>query len=320
MLHHSMSPVWEFLTWSLNCCYIGRYPGQDVNGRAWAGDPRYPPGSDMGLRCRLWELRGDWKWHQVFSLRSTWMSDACCHICKATKSKPAELSYVDFTRRPAWLETRRTHEQFLMEQLPIERACNPLCYAFGFDYRCIRICSMHCVNLGIALHANGGAMHELLEHNVFEGQSVTEKFRDAFNRFKAWCSENGISCSQSCFKPYMLVTSKGEEYCYFQTKDTGLHIRMTLDFFGMLQTHSNQDLASTMTEYRGPQRTGCDELAGIDLFTGSPKAKHNSAPADCCYNVPLARLVWKDGAMWTVPILPRIFTSRVLFAAIYTSI
>ena len=180
MLQRSMEPVWAFITWSLNCCYIGKNPEKDINGLAWAGDPRYPAGAEIPLRCRLWELRGDWKWHhQVFGLRSTWMSDSVCHMCKATKSRP-ELSYVEFTSTPAWLQTCRTNAQFLTEQLPVDRACNPLCFTIGFDYRCIRICSMHCVNLGIGLFANGGAMHELLDHNVFQGEAVTEKFSGCF--------------------------------------------------------------------------------------------------------------------------------------------
>ena len=43
--------------------------------------------ADMGFRCRLAEILGDWKWHQqCFGMRSTWLSDAMCHQCAATKS------------------------------------------------------------------------------------------------------------------------------------------------------------------------------------------------------------------------------------------
>ena len=233
MLPHTMESVWGFITWSLNCCYLGKNPATDVEGRPWVGDPRFPPGQDIGFRCRLWEVRGDWKWHyQCFSLKSTWMSGAVCHVCRASKSKPNEPSYVDFTSQPAWLRTCRTHATFIEDQLPNDRPCNALCYAFGFDYKCIRFCSMHVTNLGIGLCANGGALHELLEHNVFDGDTPTDKFRSAYVRFKSWCSANRVACSQPCFKPYMLVT-KGEEYCYFQTKETDLQTNLLCKFIGI---------------------------------------------------------------------------------------
>ena len=234
MLPHTMDPVWAFITWSLNCCYNGRNPMFGVDGQLWVGDPRYLTGQDIGFRCRLWELRGDWKWHhQCFGLKSTWMSDAVCHICRATKSRPGQPSYVDFRAQPAWLPTCRTHAAFIQEQLPQDRPCNTLCYNFGFDYKCIRLCTMHVCNLGIGLFANGGAFHELLEHQVFDGETMTEKFLRAYRMFKTWCSTNNISCSQSTFKPYMLVTSKGEDYCFFQTKDPNLQYIIMLSCFIM---------------------------------------------------------------------------------------
>ena len=81
---------------------------------------------------------------------------------------------------------------------------------------------MHICNLGIGLCANGGCFHELLEHDVFEGESLTERFKTAYGQFRTWCATHSVSCSQPPFKPYMLVTSKGEDYCFFQTKDLKL--------------------------------------------------------------------------------------------------
>ena len=216
----ALEPVWLFIAWSLNCCYLGTVPEKDANGHTWSSHG-LPPGHDIGFRCRLSELRGDWKWHyQCFGLKSTWMSDYCCHRCCATKSKPAHLSYVDFRAQPHWLTTERDQQRFLSEQLPEDRNWNPILYTIGFNFRRIRICSMHTCQLGIGLHLNGSAFHELMAAGVFKGDTATERYKHAYSLFRQWCRQHKISCSQSCFKPWMLVTGKGEDFCFFQTKDT----------------------------------------------------------------------------------------------------
>ena len=170
----------------------------------------------MGFRCRLWELRGDWKWHfQCWGLQSNWMADGICHMCAASKSK-APL-YHDFTATPSWLSTVRTHEDFVLQQLPRTRCFNAMMHTIGFHYRMLRWCAMHTLHLGCGLHANGSAFHELLLHDHFPGTSEQSRFVAAFALFKNWCKASDISCSQSAFKPYMLV-AKGEEFCYLQTK------------------------------------------------------------------------------------------------------
>ena len=170
----------------------------------------------MGFRSRLWEIRGDWKWHfQCFGLQSNWMADSVCHCCAASKCNPP--LFTDFSATPAWLPTVRSHQEFLLQQLPQTRAFNSLVYSIGFDYRMVQWCGMHVVHLGIGLHANGGGMHELLQHHHFQGATEHARFASAFASFKLWCRTNGVECSQSAFKPWMLVT-KGEEFCYLQTK------------------------------------------------------------------------------------------------------
>ena len=78
---------------------------------------------------------------------------------------------------------------------------------------------MHTCQLGIGLHLNGSVLRELLDADIFPGASASERFTKAFAHFRQWTRQHGISCSQSCFKPYMLVSKSGEEFCYFQTKD-----------------------------------------------------------------------------------------------------
>ncbi|CAE7720352.1 ppk25, partial [Symbiodinium sp. CCMP2456] len=225
-----LAPVWEFLCWSLNCCYIGKTPSHGVDGEPWCS-PSANPGDDLGFRCRLWEVRGDWKWHfQCFGFSSSWLADSLCHVCSASKTNPG-CSFLDFTVSPAWLGTERSHQQFIAQQLPDSRPCNALLYTIGFDFKFIKWCSMHCVQLGIGLHANGGSIHELLQHGYLAGQNESERFNDAFLKFKAFCKANAIETSQSAFKPYMLIT-KGEEFCFLQTKAMGPNPEKPLRLIG----------------------------------------------------------------------------------------
>ena len=84
---------------------------------------------------------------------------------------------------------------------------------------------MHAVNLGIGLHANGGAFHELLARGYFPGETEAIRFAKAFKEFREWCKANGVSCSQSAFKPYMLVT-KGMSIATFKARTRAFKFKL----------------------------------------------------------------------------------------------
>ena len=174
-------------------------------------------GSDMYIdatKFHLIEIRGDWKQHaEAFRLTHRDTTFRICHQCQA--SRDPRLSFCDFRAQPAWLPTVRTHRQFLLEE--IGEPINSLIYVAKLDYRMIKFDSMHSINLGCGLHANGSAWHELLKISWF---GVGEKpfiFRSAYARFRAFLRQHKIQSSQPVFKPWMLVTT-GEEYCFFATK------------------------------------------------------------------------------------------------------
>ena len=210
----TLAPLWEYLAWSYNLMYVGTYPATGFRGSALACPGRAGMEMYKGRRFRLIEVRGDWKQHvQAFRLVHYYTGWRICHQCKA--SRGSNLSFCDFQARPAWKATVRSHREFLLEELgsPI----NMLIFTAKFHYQMIKFDSMHTVNLGCGLHANGSAWFELLKLSWFGQGDRGQLFRNAFRSFKNFTRSHQIPTSQPVFKPWMLVMS-GEEYCFFATK------------------------------------------------------------------------------------------------------
>ena len=216
--YDTIGPVFDFLTWSMNTMYSGTFPAKNLTGDDLRSlGPNMSPNDPMynGYKFRLVELRGDWKHHvHSFKLVNHWACNDLCHCCKASKTNRL-YPYIDFTRQPQWLSSIRTHAEFLAEQL--NEPINSLIYTARFDYRFIRFCSVHTIQLGIAQFCHGGCFFELFKVGWFPGDDKASKMRHAFIRFKEFSRKHKIECSQPPFKSYMYVTS-GEEYCYFGSK------------------------------------------------------------------------------------------------------
>ena len=226
--YDTIAPVFDFIAWSINCMYSGVFPSKSL-----AGDDLRSLGPDMkpndpmykGYRFRLVELRGDWKHHaRAFKLVNHWSCNDICHCCRASKANP-QFPYTDFSRQPAWAATTRSHAEFLTEQL--NAPINSLVYTARFHYGFIRFCSVHAVNLGIALFCHGSVLFELFKLNWFAGIDKGSMLRHAFISFKEFCKKHKIQCSQPPFKSYMYVTT-GEEYCYLGTKASWHHVYRTI--------------------------------------------------------------------------------------------
>ena len=200
--------------------WSGKLPATSLEGLPLPGYDGLHPGDWMfgpDQRLRLVELRGDWKYHvQAFRLRSHFTSSALCHACQAAKVATLGPSCIEFTRNPAWLQTIRTQRQFMLQEL--QEPINGLVFCAGFHYSMIRWCSMHTVNSGVGLFANGGCFFELLKVGWWQG-SKDEQFRKAYRSFREFVNRNRIETSQPVFKPWMFVAT-GEEFCYFGSKAT----------------------------------------------------------------------------------------------------
>ena len=199
--------------------FTGVYPRRGFKGKPGPSLGHAKPGTPMydGRKLRLIELRGDWEHHvQVFKLKHFYAANDLCHICRASKVNAA-VPYTDFRVRPIWRGTERTHQEFLLEE--IGNPPNSIVYIAGFHYRMIRIDTMHTVNLGVGLFANGGAMFELLKLNYFGEGDRASIFRRAYSYFKVFTKRHHIETSQPVFKPWFLVAKgQGEEFCYFASK------------------------------------------------------------------------------------------------------
>ena len=240
----SLTPIFEHLAWSFNLLFAGRHPSKAFGDLQLL--PNEKPGSGIfenGMRFRLVECRGDWKWHvQSFRLKSFYACHQLCHVCGASR-KDDRLSFVDFRRAPAWHASERTHLEFISTQLG--EPWNALVMTAGWHFRFIRWCSMHVVNLGIGLFANGGAWHELAKIGWFEGTDAAARFRTGFSSFKAFLKCNKIECSQPVFKPWMFVAS-GDEYCFFGAKATWNISTMWPLYTQGINTHERPHILRTL--------------------------------------------------------------------------
>ena len=257
-----LSGVWEYLAWSANVMFTGMYPTSGFRGQPGPMLGRQgAPGCPMygGRKLRLCELRGDWEHHaQIFKLKHFYASNDICHICRASKVNPS-VPYTDFRKQPAWRNTERTHREFLLEEVgdPI----NSLVYVAGFHYRMLRMDSMHTINLGCGLFANGGAMYEMLKVNHFGAGDKAAVFRTAFRCFKAFTKAQGIECSQPVFKPWFLVSrGQGEEFCYFASKVPRKNIINFLMFYCIQFSNVNCFLVYMHLGSSGIQFASSDKL------------------------------------------------------------
>ena len=211
----TLQAVWEYLAWSINCMFVGKYPATGFRGAPIPQEGKAGCYMYGGQKLRLVEVRGDWKQHvESFKLVHHYTSMRICHQCLASRADPA-VPFCDFRRNASWKGTIRSHQQFLLEE--VGEPINSLLFVARFDYTMIKYDAMHSVNLGCGLHANGGAFYELMKVFWWGRVDQGSVFRNAYRSFKDFLRRFNIQCSQPQFKTWMLV-SKGDDYCFFASK------------------------------------------------------------------------------------------------------
>jgi len=158
--------------------------------------------SNRILRCLITDFLGDWKWHKEwFNLQAWWRSSDICHACVMTKHNFVQVP------NPLHQTPRRSLQNFLaVATKPGEKSA--LVNLSHFHPMQIKFCSMHALNLGIALWIAGGAMTILCEDSQVWGdgeRSLEERYRSAFIDFTNWAKQRKIGHSQPMFKPKHLV-------------------------------------------------------------------------------------------------------------------
>lgn len=149
----------------------GLWPDVDWIGRPLDEGRRQKAGSQLagGWRGTYVLARGDWKFHkEAFCLRA-YDTTLMCHKCFATKDD-GPLNYAQFGAGAGWRDHPCTHAAYMASMSTSERL-NPLCSLPGWHHSSIKMCTMHCLNLGVGMHVNGSALWELLRDNRLCGHA-----------------------------------------------------------------------------------------------------------------------------------------------------
>ena len=114
-------------------------------------------------RMAFSEVRGDEEYMAWVFGWNSYRHDYICHRCFASKSVK-DLAFTDLCLETAgWLSTLVSHENYLNNTPPAERA--PFFELHGFHAHRALKDSMHGINLGTGQHAAGNALWELTENN-----------------------------------------------------------------------------------------------------------------------------------------------------------
>ena len=109
-------------------------------------------------------------------------------------------------------------EEFMATEIPLASPyANALLWTTGFQFRMLRACGMHTIQLGVGLHLNGSALQTLVDFQHFGPPPIRQQLATAWEAFRSWKLGHGIQCSQPQFRPFMLV-SNTEDMCVFKTK------------------------------------------------------------------------------------------------------
>ena len=175
--HKTINTVLRWITWSLNACYEGLNPSVRMGGRplnkqeqARAGTPL----TEQGWRFQLVEIRGDWEFHKLIwqMPKCSWNALHVCFKCPAECKSGQGFEYWNCEEGSAWAQQPFTTTDFMLRRLPDRDVCaktarthSAKCWSQGplvnlkkFNVYCIKWCTMHAMNLGLTMPANGGSL------------------------------------------------------------------------------------------------------------------------------------------------------------------
>lgn len=161
----STLPLFQTLSWSLQCLAIGRYPTHGPNGEVLTGKRGKLGGLPIagGATFAFGQMRGDWSYHKTtLALKCYWGSGSICHVCKATVR-----NYTNFATQhePRSFENFLSAECIAPRDLPRvgplllphfhpeiikgrKHKSNNVCnYVFN---NLLAGCTLHSINLGVA--------------------------------------------------------------------------------------------------------------------------------------------------------------------------
>ena len=127
--HETLYPIWQRITWSLNCAYTGLWPTCGPRGEALTGKHARLAGKLLSAgaeRYTCTEIRGDWQWFkEVFRFPDcAWNAKKICYKCPARRDGDPSLLYHLHGEEPGlWLNKEFGPVSFLRQRTPRHDPC-----------------------------------------------------------------------------------------------------------------------------------------------------------------------------------------------------
>ena len=107
----------EVIAWSLHACFSGGWPLFTHDGNVPKGQHFAKRGELLanGFQMALCQIRGDMKFlKELFSFKSSYQHNNCCHMCVASKVNPICPFMAVFLPFAPWLNNMYTHEDIML--------------------------------------------------------------------------------------------------------------------------------------------------------------------------------------------------------------
>ena len=150
MVEGALDAVWRAMAWSFNHLLEGKWPSQNIHGRAIAGGGKWLADGWRGALC---QACADWAFYcEVFGFPQWNAAERMCWLCRASSTIP-ELVFSRFGPDAGWRSTRWTHETYIEYLRAAGLAIPALLIAIvGFRLECVMIDTLHTVDQGVASH------------------------------------------------------------------------------------------------------------------------------------------------------------------------
>ena len=215
----TMPELYRAVVWSFQVLLNGTMPHCDHTGKPFSKakkSTRYRVTAAGQRVCGpyfavLMQILGDWKFiKEEFKLAKNYNGVEFCYKCRGVKRGVGPKAY-HYSEYPEWLDHLRADGELLTDCPSI------LCLLPGFCFARIMCDLMHLVLLGVLQWAIGGCLWEavyvwnLWPLPVEPGgwkRNVNKRLALAFQDFKTWCRDNGVTCSQTKFRTGTLSMDK----------------------------------------------------------------------------------------------------------------
>ena len=182
--HGTADDIMSVLTWSFQCCAVGKMPDKRHDGIPWLqldAQRKKFSSREIGVRGCLVEVRGDWiMYSDTFRLPSWSNKHNICWRCTATKADIRKTG-----SDASWRAQRRHHYDVIQVILAKGLSLPPLLSCPWFQTRCFLIDWLHVADLGTTADFIGSFFYLVLLPKM-RGASNKERCSHLFVRIRAF--------------------------------------------------------------------------------------------------------------------------------------